>query len=84
MSEPLEQGGGIAHYILTDLLTLPQPGENVYAHNITTCPPFPLRFSDLPACLDTFVLRKISPEVVVGEGNLAEFRKPQRNAQHHY
>ena len=51
----------------------------------TTLPlPPPLRFSDLPTSLDTFVLRKISPEVVVGEGNLAEFRKPQRNAQHYF
>ena len=78
MSEPVEQGewagGGIAHYILTDQLTLPLSGETVYA----------LPISDLPTSLDTFVLRKVSPEVVAGEGNLAEFRKPQRNAQNHY
>ena len=41
-------GGVEAHQILTDQLSLSQPGGTDYAHHVTTGPP---GFSDLPTAL---------------------------------
>ena len=77
------RGGGEGGGSPTIFWQISQPGKKVYAHNFTT-PPLSDFQTFLRPQIPAFVFRKVSPEVVAGEGNLAEFRKPQRNAQHHY